>query len=69
MIRTVSLGLVCVATRSAVIILVRLAIGTTSVGFLDHSTWPVLTSNSSPLFSGRLSFTLTCSAAGAAVIP
>ena len=69
MIRTLALGRAWAATTSAVIIFVRLAIGTTCVGFRSHSTRPEFTSNRIPLFSGSLRLTETRWPGGASAIP
>ena len=66
---TFALGRACATTTSAVIIFVRLAIGTTCVGFRSHRTRPVFTSNSTPLFSGSWRWTETRCAGGASAIP
>ena len=53
MIRTGSFGWLRSTVSSAVMIFVRLAIGSTSVGRRRHSTSPVSTSNTSPARGGR----------------
>jgi len=68
-ITTCSLGRTRAATISAVIILVKLAIGSTRFWLRRHSTRPVLTSNSSPLDRGSFRCTETRWAAGASVRP
>jgi hypothetical protein len=66
---TLALGFEWATTTSAVIIFVRLAIGSTRVGRRCHSTLPVRTSNSSPLRTRILMRALTRSRAGASPAP